>query len=89
MTSEMKKGNLYICDECINTIREIESYVWDPKKALLGQDAPLKKDDHSCDALRYCIASHKVRKYGPGDDGHNPEEYFRSKISTNKMMQIV
>lgn len=60
MTSEMKKGNLYVCAECTNTIREIESYVWDPKLADRGEDAPLKKNDHSVDALRYAIATHKV-----------------------------
>lgn len=63
MVSEMKKGNLFICEECTNTIREIEGYVWDPKAALRGDDEPLKKDDHSVDALRYAINSHKVAVY--------------------------
>jgi PBSX family phage terminase large subunit len=67
MTSEMAKGNLYVCKECENTIREIESYVWDSKKAEKGEDAPLKKDDHSCDALRYAIATHKVPRYYADD----------------------
>jgi PBSX family phage terminase large subunit len=48
MTSEMKKGNLYVCEDCVNTIREIESYVWDPKAAQRGDDIPMKKDDHAC-----------------------------------------
>lgn len=65
MTSEMKKGNLFILDECKNTIREIESYVWDNKAAKRGWDEPLKKDDHSTDALRYVLASHKVSVYDP------------------------
>lgn len=60
MTSEMKNGNLFVCSECDNTIREIQGYVWDPKAAEQGYDEPLKKGDHSCDALRYAIASHKV-----------------------------
>jgi len=59
MTSEMKKGNLYVLEECKNTIREIESYVWDSKKAAKGEDAPLKTADHAVDALRYCLATHK------------------------------
>lgn len=48
MTSEMKKGNLFVLEECKNTIREIESYVWDSKAAERGIDQPLKKDDHAC-----------------------------------------
>lgn len=46
MTSEMQKGNIYVLSECENTIREIESYVWDVKSSEKGEDQPLKKDDH-------------------------------------------
>jgi len=63
MTSEMKKGNLVVCSECINTIREIESYVWDSRSADKGWDEPLKQFDHSVDSLRYIIATHKVSVY--------------------------
>lgn len=35
--------------------KEIPGYVWDPKKALLGEDAPVKANDHSCDAFRYGV----------------------------------
>jgi PBSX family phage terminase large subunit len=63
MTSEMAAGNLFVCRQCINTIREIQSYSWDPKQADKGIDAPLKKEDHSVDSLRYSIATHKVAKY--------------------------
>lgn len=68
MTSEMHEGNLFICKECINTIREIEGYVWDSKKAEKGEDAPLKKDDHACDALRYAMATHRIAKNHVIDD---------------------
>lgn len=62
-TSEMRKGNLFICAECKNTIRQIESYVWDSKAAIRGEDKPVKVDDDACDALRYAIYSHKVTTY--------------------------
>lgn len=65
MTSEMGKGNLFVCKDCPNLIREIESYVWDPRKAKLGEDAPIKKGDHAVDALRYIMATHKVATYDP------------------------
>ena len=65
MTTEMKRGTLSICSECTNTIREVESYVWDSKAAEKGWDEPLKKNDHAVDALRYAIATHKVQTYDP------------------------
>jgi PBSX family phage terminase large subunit len=78
MTAEMKKGNIVVCSECKNVIREIESYVWDPKEAERGKDAPLKKNDHSIDAIRYCIASHKVSVYNPY--AHNAKEYLSGRF---------
>ncbi|MET8511980.1 PBSX family phage terminase large subunit [Streptomyces sp. NPDC005077] len=40
---------------CTWLLGEMASYVWDPKASLLGEDKPLKQDDHSVDALRYAI----------------------------------
>jgi PBSX family phage terminase large subunit len=60
-----KNGWLTIVDECTNLIREIEGYVWDDKKCKLGEDEPMKVDDHAVDALRYAILSHKVVTYNP------------------------
>lgn len=71
MTSEMKAGNLFVMEGCANLIREIESYVWDPKKSERGWDEPLKRDDHAVDALRYAIASHKVSTF-------NEDAYYKS-----------
>ena len=67
MTSEMKSGRLFVCAECKNLIREIESYVWDPKCSVKGEDAPLKKDDHAVDALRYAVNTHKIPTPYDGD----------------------
>lgn len=78
MTSEMCKGNLYICSCCSNTIREIEGYVWDDKKAKMGEDAPVKKADHAVDAIRYCLATHKVATYDPYK--HNPVSYMQTRF---------
>lgn len=79
MTSEMQKGNLFICEECKNTIREIETYVWDTKQSEKGYDQPLKKDDHSVDCIRYAVASHKISVYQPYQ--HNPNEYIKNRFS--------
>lgn len=59
--NEYFKGKrLFIFKNCVNLIREIESYKW--QKLKPGQeknepDAPVKKNDHACDALRYLIMS--------------------------------
>lgn len=40
---------------CEALIEEIGSYCWDERAALLGEDRPIKVDDHGVDALRYAI----------------------------------
>ncbi len=79
MTSEMRKGNLFVCEECVNTIREIESYVWDSKAAERGDDEPLKKDDHTVDALRYIINTHKVVSFDMEEHNRKQQEQFRNR----------
>jgi PBSX family phage terminase large subunit len=82
MTTEMKRGTLVVCSECTNTIREIESYVWDNKAAEKGWDEPLKKNDHAIDALRYAIATHKVNIYEPYKDQKQNEKWSMQGINT-------
>jgi PBSX family phage terminase large subunit len=84
MTTEMKKGNLYVLDECKNTIRELQSYVWDPKAAEKGYDQPLKKDDHACDALRYVMATHKVASYTQAEQIPGNQEYFKNRFQPTR-----
>lgn len=57
-------NNLFISRECQSLIDELHSYSWDTKKAQIGIDAPIKVNDHGCDALRYGLMylkdKHKV-----------------------------
>lgn len=78
MTSEMAKGNLYVLKDCPNLIREIENYVWDDKKSLMGDDEPVKKGDHAVDALRYVMQTHKVVTYNPY--AHSALEYQKNRF---------
>lgn len=84
MTSEMKRGCLYVLERCTNTIREIESYVWDNKAAEKGRDEPLKKNDHAVDCLRYAVASHKVAVYDPYKHQSSQEEWLRNKYQITR-----
>ncbi len=45
------RAKLFIFKTCVNLIREIKNYYWG------DSDAPIKKDDHSLDELRYYIMS--------------------------------
>ena len=44
-----------VCSVCTSLLAEIESYRWDGKAALRGEEKPLKENDHSLDALRYMV----------------------------------
>lgn len=39
--------------ECVNTIKEFNSYIWDAKATDRGEDKPIKTHDHAMDAVRY------------------------------------
>jgi PBSX family phage terminase large subunit len=81
VTSEMQKGNFFICEECPNLIREVESYVWDPKASEKGEDKPLKKNDHSIDSIRYALYSHKISTYDYETHNKIQQNYMQSRFS--------
>lgn len=64
------RGEIIIDAGCVNTIRELENYRWDPAAAARGEDRPVKVDDHAADALRYYVMTAvrtggiQVMKYG-------------------------
>ncbi|WP_455715424.1 PBSX family phage terminase large subunit [Anaerosporobacter sp.] len=39
--------------DCVNTIKEFNSYIWDAKATDRGEDKPIKTHDHAMDAVRY------------------------------------
>lgn len=84
MTSEMRKGNIFVCQDCPNLIRELETYVWDAKAAERGEDKPLKKDDHCIDGSRYVCFTHKVQSYQPYK--HNPNEYINNRFQPTRSL---
>lgn len=67
-------GTLKICRKAKHLIKEMQSYVWDAKSVVKGEDRPLKENDHALDALRYAVFTHffmKERK------GRGPEDIER------------
>jgi PBSX family phage terminase large subunit len=54
------RDRLRVHASCAGLLGEIPGYVWDPKATEEGLDAPMKQDDHSCDGLRYAVATTEV-----------------------------
>lgn len=55
VASALSSGKLLIHESCKHLIGEIQTYSWDIKAAMVGEDKPIKKDDHVLDATRYAI----------------------------------
>lgn len=51
------RREIQICESCTRLLEEMGAYVWDEKASQRGEDAPLKQNDHSADALRYYVNS--------------------------------
>lgn len=49
----LHRRRLRISGQCSGLLRDIGGYSWDPLAAQQGEDKPVKRDDHGCDALRY------------------------------------
>lgn len=61
-----RKLGFYDC--CKKTIDEFGTYSWDKKASERGEDAPIKVNDHSMDAVRYFVKTkHLVRKSNKGE----------------------
>lgn len=57
----LQRGSVKVGRSCESTVREIQGYVWDDRAS---GDAPLKVDDHAMDAVRYLVATMRVKQRG-------------------------
>lgn len=56
MTATMiTQRKIKVHKRCVNTRKEILSYIWDEKAAQRGEEKPVKQNDHAPDALRYFV----------------------------------
>ena len=51
----LRAGQLMIQRNCLNTIREFETYSYPPKEDRLDNENPLKENDDAMDSLRYAL----------------------------------
>ena len=64
VSSGFHNNQLLIHKDCKTLISEISnSYVWDDKARLRGEDKPLKKNDHRSDTLRYGFHTYKLHSF--------------------------
>jgi hypothetical protein len=68
------EGNIYIFSNCVKMIEEFKGYYW------ADGDAPVKRDDHCMDELRYYIMT---RPRPPAAEREEP-----SIIAADKMKRI-
>lgn len=72
--------NLVVQKGCKITIEHMQSYAWDSKAADKGEDKPVKKNDHICDALRYSLTPFLLSgDFGCADE-HLTIENLRRKV---------
>jgi PBSX family phage terminase large subunit len=79
VASLLATGRLKIHRSCTHLLREMSTYVWDEAQQLKGVDAPLKRDDHSSDSLRYGIYTCRSvwqRLITPVAPPVNPQDVF-------------
>lgn len=50
----LKRGDIKICKNCINSIREFSLYRWNNNST---KDAPVKENDHAMDDIRYFVTT--------------------------------
>ena len=73
---------LFIFSNCINTIKEIETYRWKEKSVSQAQDlnepdTPEKANDHAMDALRYFAVSYRKMDDNLDDINKGLEEKWK------------
>lgn len=49
----LNQEQIAFSEECVNTMTEFNSYIWDAKASQNGEDKPIKQHDHAMDAVRY------------------------------------
>lgn len=63
-SSLLLNGTFKVCRNCVNAIREYQTYRWDEKASTRGEDKPKKDNDHCMDSLRYSLFTHWFKAEG-------------------------
>lgn len=71
----LSNGTFKVLRCCSNTIREFQTYRWDEKVSLRGEDKPIKEFDHCLDSLRYVLHTH-FKAVFTSDEDHDMDRIY-------------
>lgn len=54
VSTALKQGDIKICNNCLDSIREFGLYRWDDSS---GRETPIKENDHAMDDIRYFVTT--------------------------------
>ncbi|WP_378955393.1 PBSX family phage terminase large subunit [Pelosinus sp. sgz500959] len=57
----LSTGRFFVDRLCVAAIKEFVSYVWNVKAQEVGEDEPLKQNDHAMDMIRYFLFTYYTR----------------------------
>ncbi len=78
--------NIVIHRGCTTLREHLQSYAWDSKAADRGEDKPVKKNDHICDALRYAMTPFmKTGEFSNPDEFLSHDQLMRKVFHENDM----
>lgn len=84
--SAISEYKIFVDPKCVNTIRELSTYIYDDRINERGQRLPKDCDNHLCDALRYAFAD--VKFFHPEREKNSAESYYSSAENFNKGWDI-
>lgn len=64
VATKLQERKFFIDKSCKDDIQEMTTYAWDSKAQELGDDKPIKKNDHACDRTRYAIHTYFTKPAG-------------------------
>mgnify|MGYP001466583999 FL=1 len=73
----ISNGTYKICRNCTHAIKEYSQYRWDDKSVRLGEDKPLKENDHVSDSQRYALYTHFFNKNKANEDSRELDQRWQ------------
>lgn len=84
-----KKGSprLFISNRCVNLVKNISEYQWKVHKndkMITSVEQPIKRNDHSCDALRYLVMSRPGTEVIEKINNYGTFNYYKDQINNSR-----
>lgn len=80
----LKNQQIFVFKSCIHTIKEVQTYRREKNRGWDQKEAPVKRDDHLCDALRYLV----MAKLPPANKKKAPGAMTLSEIISDDIQRF-